>query len=125
MRITKIQRGFWGGKAEETVSKTIVPPKCHSERSEESSIFKYQAPSLTLRVTEKLRVLRQFLYFCPPFLGEHKVRPYGKNIHLIAELVGNAAQRRHKHGANWGLKEMAGSSRLHFSCTQFGLVNAT
>jgi len=26
MRITKIQRGFWGGKAKETVSKPLFPP---------------------------------------------------------------------------------------------------
>ena len=38
----------------ESVSKTIDPLKCHSERSEESSIFKYLYPSLTLRVTEKI-----------------------------------------------------------------------
>ena len=43
-----------GGGAGDTVSKTIVPPKCHSERSEESSIFRYLDPSLTLRVTEKI-----------------------------------------------------------------------
>jgi len=127
---------MWG-KLYETVSKNIVPPKCHSERSEESCIFKCLDTSLTLRVTEKIRVLRQFLYFRPPFLGEHKVRPYGKNINLIAELVGNAAQKRHKHGANWGLKEMAGSARpklflialvpiarqyLYFPCVIWGAV---
>jgi len=42
------------GKRPETVSKTIVPPKCLSERSEESSVFKYLDPSLRLRVTEKI-----------------------------------------------------------------------
>ena len=33
---------------------------------------------------EQVLKCRGELYFRPPSLGEHKVRPYGKNIHLIA-----------------------------------------
>ena len=46
------------------LKKKLFPPKCHSERSEESSIFKYLHHSLTLRVTEKM-VLRQFPSYAP------------------------------------------------------------
>ena len=55
-RAKPMTKGFTteGGMRFETVSKAIFPRKCNSERSEDSSIFKYLDPSLTLRVTEKI-----------------------------------------------------------------------
>jgi hypothetical protein len=35
------------------VSKPDIPQICHSERSEESCLFKYLSPFASLRVTEK------------------------------------------------------------------------
>jgi len=46
-------QGAQGKSTLEAISKLHFLQYCHSERSEESSLFKYLDPSLALRVTEK------------------------------------------------------------------------
>jgi len=89
--ICRMARLVYRGAAErlQPISKPHVSQNCHSERSEESRIFKYLRPFASLRVT-KNEVLKWLLkngrghLRVPPFDGGHAGPPLQKNCRLTA-----------------------------------------